>query len=182
MSREGRQGMLPRLRHLLSAYRWPLFLAGLLGMSVTAQAILVFVATRNDAPAPIANYYQQSLQWDADAAVLAQSRQLGWTVQVEVPSGKQYAVSARRPVDLILRDSASEPVTGLTGRLVAVRPADTRLNSDSPLIELPYAPGHYRTLAQLPAPGVWELHLDARQGSMRFVHAVRVHVDEELAP
>lgn len=174
--------MTSRLRHLLSAYRWPVLLGGLLSMSVVANAILVFVATRPDAPPPIADYYQRALQWDADAAVLAASQQLGWSVEFAIPAGGQYAVSARRPVDVAVQDHEGQPVRGLSGRIVAIRPADARLNGDSPLVELPHAPGHYRTLAQLPARGLWELNLDARLGSQRFVHSARVLVDEEPAP
>jgi len=173
--------MTSRLRQLLSANRWPFFLGGLLGMSVLAHGILVFVATRPDTPPPLPDYYRKSLQWDADAAVIEQSRRLGWTVQVEIPGGEPYAASARRPVDVTVQDAAGEPIRGLQGQLVALRPADGRLNGESPLVELPHAPGHYRTLAQLPARGVWDLVVDARLGSMRFVHQARVTVDEQPA-
>jgi len=161
----------------VSAYRWPIFIVGFLTLSVTANAILVYVATRPDVPRPIADYYEKSLAWDADKAQLAASRQLGWTVNVEIPTGKQFTVSHRRPVDVTVRDSEGKPVSGLTGRLFAMRPANARLNGFSPLTELPHNPGSYRTLARLSAPGVWEVSIDARQGETPFVYKTRVNVD-----
>ena len=166
-----------RYIQFLSANRWPVFIVGFLLMSITANAILVYVATRPDVPRPIKDYYKRSLSWDADRAELAASRQLGWSVKIKVPEGQQFALSARRPVDVVVRDRQGKPVTGLQGRLFAMRPADTTLNGFSPLTELPHAPGSYRTLARLAAPGLWELSIDARQGQTPFVYKTRVSVD-----
>jgi nitrogen fixation protein FixH len=80
-----------------------------------------------------------------------------------------------RPVDVQVADRDGRPVTGLSGHLVAVRPADTRLNQRGELVALPYA-GRYRTLMRLDAAGAWELRLDVRQHAMRFVHAARFTV------
>jgi nitrogen fixation protein FixH len=166
----------------LREYRWPLFVGGLLAMSIGSQGVLVWFATRPDSPRPIANYYQKSLEWDAETAVIEASRQLGWKVTLDIPTGTELAVGARRPVDVTVADRYGYPVTELVGRLVAVRPADIRLNGESELVELPHRAGSYRTLAALTAPGLWELHLDTRRGDTRFVHTERVVVPLESAP
>ena len=161
----------------LSANRWPVFIIGFLMMSIVANGILVYVATRPDVPRPIKDYYSRALSWDADRAQLAASRQLGWTVEIKVPAGQQFALSGRRPVDVTVRDRDGQPVTGLEGRLMAMRPANTNLNGFSSLTELPHAPGSYRTLARLEAPGLWQLSIDARRGETPFVYTTRVSVD-----
>ena len=161
----------------LWVYRWPTFVIGFLVMSLTANGILVYVATRPGVPVPIADYYEKSLAWEADQAKLAASRQLGWTVKIQVPKGKQFALTDRRPVDVTVRDKQGKPVTGLTGRLFAMRPADTRLNGFSKLTELPYDPGSYRSLARMPAPGLWEVSIDARREGTPFQYKTRVTVD-----
>lgn len=166
----------------LSAYRWPVFIFGFLAMSIVANGVLVYVATRPDVPRPIKDYYSRSLSWDAQRAQLAASRQLGWTVDIKVPAGRQFAVSARRPVDVVVRDRQGQPVTGLQGRIFAMRPANTSLNGFSPLTELPHAPGSYRSLARLGAPGLWQLSIDARRGETAFVHTRRVSVDGVTQP
>ncbi len=168
-------------RAFISAYRWPIFILGLLGMSFTAQGILVVVATRPDTPPPIADYYERALAWDADSAVLAASRRLGWRVEIDVPAGKQFAVASRRPVDIVIHDRENQPVSGLRGRLIAIRPADTRLNGASDLFELPHEPGRYRTLARLSAPGLWEMSIDGHLGDTHFVHTARIDLAEEAS-
>lgn len=165
-----------KITRLISTYRWPFILGGLLAMSVIAQGVLVYVATRPDAPRPIKDYYERGLEWEADAAKLAASRRLGWSVSIDVPEGEAYTMAASRPVDLTVRDRDGAPVTGLTGRVLAKRPADTRLNGTSDLVELPHEPGRYRTLARLSATGVWELSLDAHQGEVAFLYTERVTV------
>lgn len=161
---------------LLAAYRWPAFLMGLLVMSVSAQAVLVYVATRPDVPQPLDDYYERSRHWDRDSALRSASKQLGWRVRFEVPQGDQYLRGMPRPVDVRVTGRDGQAVTGLAGELVALRPSDQRLNSRGTLTELPHEPGRYRTLVRLAAPGVWKLNVDARRGEVRFVHSQRVSI------
>ncbi len=161
---------------VLSEYRWPIYLGGLLAMSVVSSGVIVWVATRPDTPRPIKGYYEAARAWDADEAVEAASRQLGWTVRYEVPSDIPHFAGMPRPVDIRVAGRDGAPVTGLTGHLFAIRPSDTRLNQSGAFVELPQQPGSYRTLVRLDAPGAWELRIDATQGSLRFVHAARVDI------
>lgn len=170
-----------RLLKTLRAYRWPLFLMSFLVMSVTAQGILVYVATRPDVPQPLDDYYEKSQRWDRDSALRSASTQLGWTVHFDVPRGDQYLKGMPRPVDLEVTGKDGQAVTGLSGELVALRPSNQRLNSRGTLTELPHAPGRYRTLVRLAAPGIWELNVDARRGGVRFVHTQRVSISTTSA-
>ena len=72
---------------LISEYRWPIYIGGHLTMSIVACAVLVWVATRPDAPRPIEGYYEAAQAWDADESVLDASRALGWTVTYDLPAG-----------------------------------------------------------------------------------------------
>lgn len=171
-----------RLLRTLSDYRWPIFIGGHLTMSVVACGVLVYVATRPDAPRPIQDYYEAARAWDADGALEAASRDLGWTVRYELPAGVPHVPGMLRPVDVTVVDREGRPVAGLAGQLVAVRPSDARLTQRGALVALPAAAGGYRTLVRLDEPGAWELHLDARQQTMRFVHAARVVVPADEAP
>jgi len=151
-----------------------MYLGGILAMSVVAQGVLVYVATRPDAPRPIQSYYQRSLEWDADAAVAAASAQLGWSVRYGVPTDTPHAPGMPRPVDVIVASGDGQPVRGLAGRLLAIRPADSRLSQSGTLTEIPHLPGTYRTLIRLDEPGAWELRLVVGKGASRFVHGERV--------
>jgi nitrogen fixation protein FixH len=166
-----------KLLRLISDYRWPIYIGAHLTMSVVACGVLVWVATRPDAPRPIASYYQAAQSWDADEAVEDASRALGWTVRYALPADVPYVAGMPRPVDVTVLDRTGHPVTGLAGRLLVIRPSDERLNQRGDLVELPAHDGSYRTLVRIDAPGRWEVRLDARQQALRFVHAARLRVD-----
>ncbi|MFH1570692.1 MAG: FixH family protein [Gemmatimonadota bacterium] len=170
-----------RLRAALSHYRWPIYLGGLLTMSVVAHGVLVYVATRPDTPRPIGDYYQRSLEWDADEAVRDASRQLGWTVGFEVPGDTPHAPGMPRPVDVHVLDRDGAPVRGLTGQLQALRPGDGGRGQSEALTEMPHLPGTYRTLLRLDQPGLWEFRLDTRRQALRFVYSQRLTLTAETA-
>jgi len=166
------------LRRLLSEYRWPIYLGALLTMPIVATAILVYVATRPSAQLPMKGYYEAAEKWDSSEAVEAASRQLGWTVRYEVVASASvpHLDGMPRPVDVRVLDREGKGVTGLSGRLLAIRPSDPRLNQAGVLVALPQEPGTYRTLVRLDRPGAWEFRLDAKREEMRLVHAARVTV------
>ena len=170
-----------KILRLVSEYRWPIYLGSLLAMSVIACGALVWVATRPDTPRPIKGYYEAARAWDADEAVAEASRQLGWTVRYEFPSGVPHVRGMPRPVDVRVAARDGKPVSGLVGHLFAIRPSDTRLNQSGEFVEIPQDAGSYRTLVRLDAPGTWEFRIDARQEALRFVHAARLTVAAEPA-
>lgn len=163
-----------RVMRLVSDYRWPIYIAGHLTMSVVACGVLVWVATRPDTPMPIPDYYQSARTWDADEAAIEASRALEWTVRYTLPQDVPYVAGALRPIDVEVADRNGRPVHGLSGTLLAIRPSDARLNRTAPLVEMPGRPGAYRTLMQFDMAGAWELRIDSQQGALRFVHASRV--------
>jgi hypothetical protein len=171
-----------RFFRLVSEYRWPIYLGGLLTMSIVACGILVWVATRPDSPRPIRGYYEAAQAWDADEAVEAASRQLGWTVRYEFPPGVPHTPGTPRPVDVRVTDREGIGVAGLSGRLFAIRPSDPRLNQTASLVGLPQEAGSYRSLVRLDQPGAWELRIDTTRDALRFVHAARVSVDADPSP
>ena len=166
------------LRAWAAGHRWPIYLVGLLLLSIAAQGVMVFFATRPDAPRPLKGYYERAQAWDEDQAVRDASRQLGWTVVVNAPAGAETVAGAPRPVDVVVRDRDDRPVTGLTADVLAIRPADGRLNVRERMVELPQEPGRYRALVELGAAGVWDIGVDATRGETRFVHRVRVDVTQ----
>lgn len=168
-----------RIFRLISEYRWPIYLGGLLSMSVVASGVIVWVATRPDTPRPMKGYYEAARAWDAGEAVEQASRELGWSVRYELPSDVPHVPGMPRPVDVHVADRDGTPVSGLSGSLFAIRPSDTRLNQSGELTALPQTPGTYRTLVRIDAPGAWELRIDVRQEALRFVHAARLSVADE---
>jgi nitrogen fixation protein FixH len=151
---------LPASLSWISAHRWPLGVVGILLMTFSANAVLLFQATRPDAAAPIEDYYARSLRWDETLALRESSRALGWTAAWDLPAGPEYAPSMPRPVDLSLTDREGLPLRGIRGTLTALRPSDPSLTEQAQLTELPHAPGVYRCLLRFPVDGVWEIQAD----------------------
>ncbi len=168
-----------KLLALLSEYRWPAFVGGLLAMSVASSGVIVWVATRPDAPRPMKDYYEQARRWDATEAVAEASRKLGWSVRYEFPSDVPHVDGMPRPVDVHVADADGKPVTGLAGRLFAIRSSDTRLNQTADLFAMPRTPGVYRALLRVDAIGRWEMRIDVDQQGTRFVHAARLTVEPD---
>ncbi len=163
-----------KLFRLLSEYRWPIYIGGLLTMSIVACSVLVWVATRADAPRPIEGYYESAQAWDIDESVLDASRELGWTVTFDLPAGVPHVAGMPRPVDVTVTDRSGRPVVGLAGQLLVNRPSDTRLNQRGELVGIPSAPGSYRTLVRVDEAGSWDFRIDTHQQATHFVHAERV--------
>ena len=163
-----------KLVRLVSEYRWPIYIGGLLTMSVVACGVLVWVATRPDSQRPIKGYYEAAERWDADEAVEAASRQLGWTVRYDVPGGVPHLAGMPRPVDVRVEDRDGNGVASLAGRIFVLRPSDPRLNQSGELVGLPQEAGRYRALLRLDRPGEWEFRIDTRRENLRFVHAARL--------
>ena len=164
---------------LMSEYRWPIYIGGHLTMSIVACSVLVWVATRPDAPRPIEGYYAAAQAWDADESVLDDSRELGWTVTFDLPAGVPHFAGMPRPVDVTVMDRNGRPLAGLAGQLLVSRASDTRLNQRGELLGIPSAPGSYRTLVRLDEPGSWDFRIDTHQQATHFVHAARVAVPGE---
>ena len=164
------------LKRIVSDYRWPILLSSLIVLSISAQGIMVFFATSSKAPLPEKNYYEKSLKWDEISALTQASRKLAWTVDYSLPKGAQYLPGMARPLDMQIKDKDGKPVTGLKGKMYAIRPSETRLNTSGILTELPHKPGSYRTLITFGADGLWEMALDATYGKQRFVNRTRIDV------
>ncbi len=156
--------------------RWPLYLGGLLGMAIAAYAVLIYVATRPNAPRPLPKYYETAERWDADEAAEAASRRLGWTVRYELPTGVPHVAGMPRPVDVTVLDREGRGIAGLEGRLLVSRPTDQRLSQSAPLVGLPQQPGAYRALVVVDQPGAWDFRVEAKRGAQPFVHGARVAV------
>ena len=89
-----------KLFKLISEYRWPIYLGGLLTMSVVSSGVIAWVATRPDTPRPMKDYYETARAWDANEAVEEASRQMGWSVRYELPSDVPHFAGMPRPVDV----------------------------------------------------------------------------------
>ena len=101
------------------------------------------------------------------AAAQAQDRQ-HWQVDVKVTT----ATGGGAVLDIVARDAAGAPLTGLTATALFARPTDRRLDRNLAVGES--APGRFRGNVDIPA-GQWDLVIDlSRQGERLFRSKNRV--------
>lgn len=158
----------------ISDHRWPIGITGVLLFSMGANAVLLYHATRPDAPRPMDGWYERSLTWDQELATREASRDLDWNATFAVPAGPEYASAMPRPIDLVLTGRDGAPVTGLTGTFTAHRPSDATLDNTGTVVELPHAPGTYRALVTFPVDGLWEVEARLASGALTWVGSQRL--------
>ncbi|MEZ6187713.1 MAG: FixH family protein [Planctomycetota bacterium] len=145
------------------AWRWPLFLVGLLAMCVLTQTVLIVVAVSDPRQHVEPDYYQKGLAWDAHVAEAQASAALGWTIACSldaVPGGA-------RILNVDARDASGAPLAGAEVTCEARHRADLDHPLESTLSET--EPGRYAGAFAMRRVGVWELSLTVVRGGERFV-------------
>lgn len=163
--------------------RWPIGLQMIMAMVISANMVLLYLATHAGASRPLDDWYERAVNWDETQALHESSRELGWSVAWDIPTGPEYGPGMPRPVDLAVSDGRGQPVSGLVGVVKAERPAGTALGSQAAIAELPQTPGTYRCLLQFSADGLWQLDATLRQDELTWVGHHRLELrSEQVAP
>lgn len=150
---------------------WPIGIVMVILAFFTIDGALVFTAFRDKATVAEDNYYEKGVHFDQLRASTVRSSEAGWKAELAIADAPLAGMPRR--VDVVIRSRFGTPVPGLQGTLTAVRPADARLTTSGTLLEVPGEPGTYRLLLKLPARGLWEFQLDARQGSDSYRMVLR---------
>jgi nitrogen fixation protein FixH len=168
-----------RLRTWLWERRWPIGLQLIMAMVISANVVLLYLATHADASRPLEDWYERAVNWDETQALQESSRDLGWSVAWSVPMGPEYGPGMPRPVDLAVSDRHGEPVSGLEGAVRAVRPAGTASGDRAEIAELPQSPGTYRCLLRFSAAGLWQLDATLEQEALTWIGSHRLDLRTE---
>lgn len=168
--------MTPKTESFVSKYRWPIGIVGIILCFFIADGFMVFSALRDhDAIAPPDGYYERAVNYDQISAKKQRAKQEGLEAQIVVAEVPIQTMPRR--VDIRVHDGKGEPISGLEGKLTAIRPADARLRNDGKLIAVPGQDGLYRLLLKLPVAGLWEFQLDASRGTDEYLMVVRQDVE-----
>jgi nitrogen fixation protein FixH len=156
--------------------RWPIGIQMIMALVISANGVLLYFATRDDAPVPLEGWYERAVNWDETQAIREGSRELGWSVAWQVPSGPEYGQGMPRPVDLVVSDAHGDPISGLSGRVRAERPMSSELDNQAELTELPQTPGAYRCLLRFATDGVWQLQVTLHQDQLTWIGTHRIEL------
>lgn len=167
--------MSQRPESFVSRYRWPIGIVGIILCFFIADGFLIYNALRDmDAIAPEEGYYERALQHDELQKRVQRAKQAGLEAKVTVAEAPIPTMPRR--VDVLVQDAKGAPVSGLEGKLTAIRPSDARLKNEGTLVAVPGQDGLYRLLLKVPVAGLWQFELEARRGTDDFLMIVRQDV------
>jgi nitrogen fixation protein FixH len=127
-----------------------LILAGFFGVIFAVNFLLAYDAISTFRGEVVDNPYEVGLHYDSDIAAAAAQAQRHWKVEVTLVGGLRAT----------FRDSAGEPIAGLTVSGLFAAPAD--MQRDRPFALREAEPGVY--IGEAPPAGVWDLRLKAARG------------------
>ncbi len=157
------------LNWLREGDRWIpfVFLAGFL-VVLAANATLVIVALNSWSGLTTERSYAQGLDYNQTLAAARAQEALGWQAELTV----EAQGPRRAEVHFSLTDRHGRPVKVESVRARFVRPTQSGQDVD---ITLTTRGGtDYRGEAELPLPGLWDLHVLAIKGEERFGMTERV--------
>ncbi len=137
---------------------WPGIVLALLGAQMLLMLVMVYMATSDRSFAVEPDYYKKALHWDESAAEGRSSRQLGWSVRIEV--GDAADVLKRRDVTCTLLDAAGEPLSGATVEVIAFPHARGQERTLVKFAEI--GGGLYAASMPIPRSGLWEFRVTAQ--------------------
>ena len=112
--------------------------------------------------------YHTGQAFERDVAMAKAQDERHWQVDVKVTT----APAGGAVLDIVARDAAGAPLTGLTTTALFARPTDRRLDRSLDVAES--APGRFRGNVDIPA-GQWDLVIDlSRHGERQFRSRNRV--------
>ena len=126
-----------------------LYLVAFFGVVMSVNGVMIYEALSTMTGVDTDSAYQAGRMFERDAAMVKAQDARHWRVDARVtpsPSGARLEVMAR--------DEAGRPLTGMQASAAFQRPTDRRFDRDVALEE--DAPGRYRGGAEI-VPGQWDL-------------------------
>jgi nitrogen fixation protein FixH len=150
----------------------PAMVIGLLGGHMIFIFTAITLGTGDPSFAVVPDYYQKGVDYDDRKALLAESAQLGWVVEV-VPGESADAIGQRELV-VQVRDAEGQAVKGLEMKIDAYHVA--RASEPVGFVCVEALPGQYVGTSRMTREGFWQFTIDATSGDQRFVAELRQFV------
>ena len=111
--------------------------------------------------------YDKGIKYNDTIEKAEQQEKLGWTSDIAT----KHVSAGEVEVTFSLKDKSGAPVTGAAVRLWLIRPVQDGM--DQHLIMKAVGEGVYQVTAKLPAPGLWEMRVEAVKDQARYQVAKR---------
>lgn len=147
---------------------YPYIFVGAFAVVMTVNGAFMYFAIRTFTGLSSDHAYDDGLAYNRVIAEARTQATLGWTVGLEVrPVGGHAA-----DILLTFADKDGNPITGLTGDGLFLRPTSAGHDSDLKMVE--QGQGRYLIRAALPLGGQWDMSLKARRGDTDYQLARRI--------
>lgn len=150
----------------------PLVVLGLLGGHMIFIMTAITLATGDSSFAVVPDYYQKAVDYDERKALLAESEQLGW--QIELAAAEQIDAIGEREVVVMLRDRDGQPVTDAAVQVFGYHYA--RAGDPVAFESVEVLPGQYVGKARVGREGFWQFEVSAERGEERFFSSFKQFV------
>lgn len=150
----------------------PAVVLGLLGGHMVFIFTAIAIGTGDPSFAVVPDYYQKAVDYDDKKALLAESAELGWSVEVVL--GSVADAMGQRELIVRLRDASDQPVTDRVVTIDGFHQARASQPVSFTCVEI--LPGQYVGKARLTREGFWQFTIDAAQGETRFVGEIKQFV------
>lgn len=154
---------------------WPLAIVAVLGITVAANAVLLYEAGGRHEAAIEPDYYRKAIAWDSTLAQRDRDAALGWRLDADLGARRPGGT----PLTVRLTDARGVRLAGARITVEAVPNAEGAHRLDAVLRETPH--GDYAAPLPLDHRGLWELRFDVAQGGQRFTATLRREA-REAAP
>jgi nitrogen fixation protein FixH len=152
-----------------SVYFWPAVVIGLLSAQVLLMAVVVIIATHDQAFAVEPDYYQKALSWNDLAAQQRENERLAWLVDLTL--GDKVDPIGNR--DLICHLTNSDG-TALDGAKIEVLHFPHARGQQRSTVELEaHGKGDYATPVRFQRKGMWEFQIKITRGPDIFTKVVK---------
>jgi len=146
----------------LTGWRILLYLVGFFAVVMGVNGIMAYAALSTMRGTDTDSAYQAGRQFEQDVAMAKAQDARHWHVDAKVAT----APTGARRLDVVARDAAGRPLSGIALSAVFERPTDGRL--DQPVAVAEDAPGRFHGNAAI-APGQWDLVIElTRAGEPMF--------------
>lgn len=150
-----------------AAKLWPIAIAGVLAVTVAANAVLLYEANDREAATVEPDYYRKAVAWDSTLAQRARGAALGWRIDASLGAIARDGA----PLTVRLTDPRGLPVAGAAIAVEAIH----NLAASQPVHAalLPAPNGEYAARLPLAHAGLWELRFTVTRGAERFTASLR---------
>ncbi len=149
---------------------WPIGIVAILGVTVTANLVMMRVANSDPSFSVEPDYYKKAVFYDSTMAQTHRNLDLGWVVQVSADSIVSDTPTRLR---IVLRDAQALPVLGAAVEATVL--FNARANDLTTATLTDEGVGVYAATLPINTPGVWEVRVNAKRDTSHFTSSTRIN-------